>query len=53
MILENEYLLLMAKGNLQPLAEKFHELEGFYTGIGYAFPFKNEELLRQIMFQPS
>ena len=46
---ENAYLLLMAKGSLQPLAEKFNELEGFYTGIGYAFPSKNESFLRQIV----
>ena len=46
---ENGYLLLMAKGNLQPLAEKFQEFEGFYTGIGYAFPSKSETFLRQIL----
>jgi len=46
---ENMYLLLMANGNLQPLVEKFHEHEGFYTGIGYAFPFKSEAFLKQIV----
>jgi len=46
---ENAYLLLIAKGSLQPLVEKFTELEGFYTGIGYAFPAKNESFLRQIV----
>jgi hypothetical protein len=45
----NHYCLLMAKGNLKPLREKFYEMGGFYTGIGYAFPAKNEEFIQQIL----
>lgn len=48
-MLENAYLLLMAKGNLHPLVEKFHEHDGFYTGIGYGFPLKSEHFLREIV----
>ena len=45
----DHYCLLMAKGNLKPLRDKFYELDGFYTGIGYAFPAKNEGFLQQII----
>lgn len=45
----NHYCLLIAKGNLKPLREKFYEQGGFYNGIGYAFPAKNEEFLQQIL----
>lgn len=45
----DHYCLLMAKGSLKPLRDKFYELGGFYTGIGYALTAKNEEFLRQIV----
>lgn len=48
-MLHSHYCLLIAKGSLKPLREKFHELDGFYTGIGYAFPAKHEKLLEQII----
>ena len=45
----NHYCLLIAKGNLKPLREKFYEQGGFYNGVGYAFPAKNEEFVQQIL----
>jgi AAA domain len=45
----NYYCLLMAQSSLRPLRDKFYESEGFYTGIGYAFPAKNENFLKQIV----
>lgn len=45
----NQYLLLLAKGNLMPLREKFYDNGGFYNGLGYAFSAKNEEFLQQIV----
>lgn len=43
------YFLLIAKGNLRPLRERFYALGGFYTGLGYAFPATQENPIRQIV----
>jgi hypothetical protein len=47
----NQYLLVLAKQgkSFKPLKEKFYELGGFYNDIGYAFPAKNEQFLKQIL----
>lgn len=47
---ECSYLLLLTrKGkSLKPLKEKFRSLNGFYTGIGYAFPKKHYSILKEI-----
>lgn len=47
---ENAYfILLMEKGkSLKSLKEQFQSLNGFYNGIGYVFPQKNESQLRKI-----
>lgn len=45
-----DYLIVLSQGNsFKPLQDKFNQLEGFYTGIGYAFPSKSEIELRQIL----
>lgn len=48
---KNQYLLVLSKPgqSFKPLKEKFHELEGFYNGVGYAFPSKSGDSLRQIL----
>jgi hypothetical protein len=47
---ESSYFLLLTKKDksLKPLKKKFLELEGFYTGIGYAFPKKHVSTLKDI-----
>ena len=45
-----DYLIVLSLGkSFKPLQEKFNQLEGFYTGIGYAFPSKSEIELRQLL----
>lgn len=45
-----DYLVVLSQGkSFKPLQDKFNQLEGFYTGIGYAFPSKSEVELRQIL----
>ena len=46
---ETEYLMLIGKGDLRPLREKFKELRGFYTGFGWAFPKESETILSSIV----
>jgi regulatory protein RepA len=47
---DSNYILLLSNGNnFRPLNEKFAKLNGFYNGIGYAFPVQHESLLRQIV----
>lgn len=47
---ESSYLLLLTKKgkSLKPLKEIFCQLNGFYTGIGYAFAQKHASLLQEI-----
>lgn len=47
---EKEYLLLLTrKRSVKPLVEKFHELKGFYNGLGYVFPKENRPLLHDLV----
>ena len=50
---QREYLILLAqKGkSLKPLKEKFYEMNGFYNGIGYAFPIEQHDILKGIVKQ--
>ncbi len=46
---DKEYLVLMGKGNLYPLKEKFKALGGFYTTFCWAFPSSSETALSEII----
>jgi hypothetical protein len=46
---ETDYLLILSKGNLFPLREKFKEMEGFYNGLSYIFPARNEKILQELI----
>ena len=50
-ILENAYLLIISRRgrSLKPIKDKILELEGFYNGLGYAIPLKNESPLRNLV----
>lgn len=44
------YLILLPQGkSLRPLQDKFYEIGGFYNGIGYVFPLRKEQILKQII----
>lgn len=45
---ETEYVVVLG-GNFKPLRERFHELGGYYNGLGYAFPKEKEGILRQMV----
>jgi|GEM_PF-1860456 len=47
-MIEKEYLLLIPQGNIKPLHGKFRDLDGFWNGIGYAFPMKSASQLNAI-----
>lgn len=46
-----EYLLVLSSEgkSFKPLQDKFNQLEGFYNGIGYVFPLKNEHEVKQLI----
>jgi len=48
---EGTYLLVVTKPgkSFKPLKEEFKKLSGFYTGIGYAFPKRNQQFLKELV----
>lgn len=45
-----EYLIVLSQGkSFKPLQDSFNQLEGFYNGIGYVFPAKVEDALKQLL----
>jgi hypothetical protein len=45
---DTEYVIVLG-GNFRPLRERFHELGGYYNGLGYVFPKEKEEILRTMV----
>ncbi len=46
---ENEYLMLIGKGDLRPLLKQFKEMGGFFTGSNWAFPSNCKPILTSIV----
>ena len=47
--MSESYLLLITQNSLKPFRDKFREMGAIYTGIGYAFPKKEESFLKQLV----
>jgi len=45
-----DYLIVLSQGqSFKPLQDRFNQLDGFYNGIGYAFPKQVETELRELL----